>query len=110
MASEIVRVDALRSVGFGSISGTYTALGTPFSHPMRLVCLTNDTDENVFISFDGVGDNLIVTKGGFKLFDLSTNKEENNTFFAFMVGTKFYVKGSPSMGSVYLEAIYGQGE
>ncbi len=110
MASEIVRVDLLRTLPFGSISGTYTTLGSAFGHPMRMVCIVNDTDENLFFGFDGVNDNLIVPKNGFKLFDLSTNKEENNTFFAFSNGTQFYVKGSPSMGSVYLEAVYGQGE
>lgn len=110
MASEIVRVDALRTVGFASISGTYTALGAPFAHPMRMVCIVNNTDADLFFGFDGVLTNLIVPKNGFKLFDLSTNREENNTFFAFAVGTQFYVKGSPSMGSVYLEAVFGQGE
>ncbi len=110
MPAQIVRVDNLRTLPFGSISGTYAALGTSFAHPMRLICITNTTDALLTFSFDATVDNLIVPAGGFKLLDLTTNREESITFFVFAVGTQFYVKGSPGSGSVYLEAIYGQGE
>jgi|SRR5271166_1968369 len=110
MPSQVVRVDALRTLAFGSISGTYAALGTPFAHQMRLVKLTNNTNADLTFSFDAVTDNLIVPSGSFTLFDLTTNHTIPDTTFVFQNGTQFYVKGAPSLGSVYLEAIYGQGE
>ena len=110
MSSQVVRVDSLRSLAFGSISGTYAAVGTSFAHPMRLLCFTNLTNGNITVSFDGVNDNLIVPQNGFKLFDLVTNRREDQPYFVFQVGTQVYVKGSVSSGSFYVEAIYGQGE
>lgn len=110
MPSQIVSVDALRTLAFGSISGTYAALGIPFAHPMRMICIVNNTNGDLTFSFDTVNDNLFVPAGGFKLFDLTTNKNDPDTTFVFRIFTQVYVKGSPSSGSVYLEAIYGQGE
>ena len=110
MPSQTVRVDQLRTLPFGGISASYAPLGGAFAHPMRLVCISNNTDADLTLGFDGVTDNIFVAKGGFKLFDLTTNRDDNVQTFTFAVGTQFYVKGSPTSGSVYLEAIYGQGE
>lgn len=110
MSSQIVRVDALRSLGFGSISGTYAALGAAFAHPMRMVCIINNTNADLTFSFDTTNDNIFVPANGFRLLDVTTNREEAITYFVFATGTQFFVKGSPTSGSVYLEAYYGQGE
>lgn len=110
MGSQVVRVDALRSLAFGSISGTYAALGIPFAHTMRIVCISNNTNAELFISFDNINDNLFIPAFGFKLFDMTTNRNDPDQAFQFIIGTQVYVKGSPSSGSVYLEAVYGQGE
>lgn len=110
MPSQVVRVDALRTLAAGSISGTYAILGSAFSHQMRLVKLTNNTNGDLTFSFDGVLDNIFIPSGGFTLFDLTTNHTSNEPTFIFQSGTQFFVKGTPSTGSVYLEAIYGQGE
>lgn len=110
MGSQIVRVDAIRTLAFGGISGTYATLGTPFGHPMRMVCITNTTDALLTFSFDTINDNLIVPSNGFKLFDLTTNRSDPDVNFFFIKNTQVYVKGSPTTGSVYLETIYGQGE
>lgn len=110
MSSQIVRVDALRSKAAVSITGTYSTLGTVFAHPMRLICLSNNTDGDLTFSFDGTTDNLFIPAGGFKLFDLTTNRTDPDQSFVFATGTQVYVKGTPTLRSVYLEAIYGQGE
>jgi hypothetical protein len=60
---------------------------------------------------DGVTDQLIVTAGGFKLFDITTNhRPVNQDDFCFSNGTQWYVKqtAGPSSGSVYIEVIYAQ--
>lgn len=118
--SQIARVDLIRSVPFGSISGTYVALGSALTHVTRLICITNQTAGNLFFAFtsgntpasDGSADNLFIPAGGFKLFDLGTNREETNTTFALSLGTQIFVRQStaPVSGAVYLESIYGQGE
>lgn len=108
--SQVVRVDTLRSIGFASISGTYATVGTPFSHPMRLVKFVNITDGNLTISFDGVNDNDIIPAGGFALYDLTTNKILPDTTFVFQEGTQVFIKGTVTTGNFYVVAIFGRGD
>ncbi len=111
MTSQIAVIDSLRSLANGSISGTYAAVGNPFQHLTRLICITNNTDGDMFFSTDGSTNMLFVAHNSFKLFDISTNKEVNSPFYL-PAGTQFYVKQStaPTTGAVYIEVIYGQGE
>lgn len=111
MASNIARVDALRSLAFGSISGTYAALGTPFAHPMRVVRFINNTNGDIFVSFDGTTNNLFVPAGSFVLYDIASDDDPTDQF-RIVKGTQIYIKQSsaPSSGTFYLECIYGQGE
>lgn len=112
MSSQIVKFDILRSEAFGSISGTYTKLGTAFGHVVRLICLTNNTDGDMFISMDGVNDMLFLAANSFKLFDLYTNRDAVDNQFALCAGTQLWVRQStaPTKGAVYCELIYGNGE
>jgi hypothetical protein len=111
MASIIVSVDGLRSLGSGSISGTYAAIGTPFAHPMRLLKIINTCNTDMVISFDGINDNDYVPAGSFSLYDLTTNQYSTAGWF-FRINTQVYAKqtSAPGSGSVYVIAMYGQGE
>ena len=104
-------LDVLRTLAFGSISGTYTAVGSPQAYQARIICFTNTTDADMIFSMDGTTDQLIVPAGGFKLFDITTNhRPVNQDDFCFSNGTQWYVKqaSSPSKGSVYIEIVYAQ--
>lgn len=106
-------LEPLRSLAFGSISGTYAAVGTPSNHPCRIICFTNDTEGNVIFSRDPalVAGELFISAGGFKLFDISTNhKPSNQDDFVFEKGTQWYVKQleAPVSGSVYIEMVYAR--
>lgn len=106
-------IDPLRSLGFASISGTYAAVGVVFAHPVRVICVTNNTDADMFFSDDGVNNKLFLAANSFKLFDVCTNRDGGvNETLKFGVGVQFYVKEStaPSKGAVYIECIYASGE
>lgn len=107
---QVVSFDPIRTLAFGSILGTYVALGTPFTHAVRLVCLTNNTDGNLYFSTDASTDMLFVAAGSFKLFDLNTNRAEQLQYWVLPVRTQFYVRyiTAPTTGSVYLEALWGE--
>lgn len=111
MPSNIARFDQLRSLGFASISGTYAALGTALGHATRVIRILNDTDGDMLISVDAVNDNFFLPAGSFVLYDIASDDDPDDRFRV-SKNTQFYVKQStaPSSGSVYLEAIYGQGE
>lgn len=110
----VARADSLRSIAFGSISGSYAAVGSAIAHNWRIFKITNNTDGDMFISFDGTTDNLFVPMASFTLYDLSTNapplSEVDNLVLG--VGTQFYVKQSsaPTRGSLYVEGIYAKGD
>jgi len=109
----IVRADVLRSLAFGGISGTYAAVGTPLTVNWRMFRITNNTNGDLFISFDGTNNNLFVPASSFVLYDLSANAApvtESDTF-VMQVGTQFYAKQStaPSSGAVYVEGLYARG-
>lgn len=107
---QVVQIDNLRSLAFGSISGTYAAVGVPFLHPVRLICLTNTTDGDMLFSDDGVNDKLFIPAGGFKLFDLTTNRFNGAQYWVLPIHTQLYVKQStaPTLGAVYIECLWGQ--
>jgi hypothetical protein len=109
----VARFDALRTVAAGSITGSYAALGAPMAYNMRILKITNSTDGNLFISFDGTTDNDFVTAGGFVLYDFSTNANNvsNSDSFVLATNTQLYVKYSsvPSTGAVWATGIYARG-
>lgn len=107
--SNVAVLDTLRTLAFGSISGTYAAVGAAVAHPIRLICFTNNTDADMFFSDDGVNNKIFVAKGSFKLFDITTNRDNYDSYMALRAGTQFYVKQSsaPGSGAVYIEIIYG---
>lgn len=106
----VARFDALRSLAFGSISGTYAALGTPLTQNWREFCIVNNTNGNMTISADGTTDNFFVPANSFLLWDLSTNSPSISVTdtFVLSIGTQFYVKGTATSGSIYLEGIYAR--
>lgn len=107
---QVVTFDTIRTLAFGSISGTYAAVGVPLAHPVRLVCFVNNTDGDMFFSDDGVNNKLFVAAGAFKLFDIATNRFNSQNTWTIQQGTQFYVAEStaPSKGAVYIECLWGQ--
>lgn len=110
----VLRVDTLRSVAFGSITGSYAVLGAALTHLWRIFKITNTTNADMLISFDGTTDNVIVPAASFTLYDISTNSPPVNELDNFVVGkgTQLYVKyvSAPTSGSVYVEGLYAKGE
>jgi|SRR6185295_10497738 len=115
MSSNIVRFDAVRSLDIGSITASYTQLGTAFTHAMRVLHFINDTNGTYMISFDGVTDNFPVLAGGFTLYDLTSDQDSNETF-RYEKGSQLWIKylvapsASLTTDTIYCAAVYGKGE
>ncbi len=111
MSAKKVYFDTLRSLAFGSISGTYAAVGTPFTVEARIICFTNKTQGDMILSTDSsnASGQIFLPAGAFKLYDLTANlvpgKDDN---FVIAKGTQFYVKQvtAPVSGAVYIEDVY----
>ena len=107
--TQVVKFEAVRTLAFGSISASYAAVGTVTLYPARLVCITNNTNGDMYFSLDGSTNMLFVAKTSFKLFDFNTNRYNSDQTFVLQTGSQFYVKQvtAPSAGDVYIEVIYG---
>ena len=103
--------EEVKEKAFGDISATYTVLGTPTSNHVRVITFQNSTDQNIYISFDGVTDQLKVSSNSFKLFDLSSNKIRDDGLFI-GVSTQIYVRYESvlgTVGSVWVEVLAAEG-
>ena len=103
--------DLIRELAFGGISGTYAAIGTPFGNHIRLLGITNTTDQEIYITFDGIGDNLRMARNSFKDYDISTNKIQDDGLFL-ASGTQIYIKevsASVTEGDVWVEVLGAEG-
>lgn len=105
--------EPLRSLAFGSISGTYAAVGTPFQYPSRAVCFNNNTQGGMIFSRDPdlVAGEIFVAAGAGKIWDVATNhRAVNQDDCVFEVGTQWYVKqiSAPLSGAVYIETLHAR--
>lgn len=107
--AQIVRFETLRSLAFGSISGTYAAVGTALIHSARVIGIDNTTDADMLVSFDGVNNHTILIAHSGKIFDFTSNRAEPVGNLELPNHTAVYVKqvSAPSMGSVYVTSLYG---
>lgn len=104
---QAVLFDTLRQIAYSSIGSSFTAVGTPLTVNGRIICFTNTTDKDVYVSTDGSTNMLRIASGGFKLFDLETNKSSTGDNLM-PIGTQFYVAyvAAPSSGEFWIEVIY----
>jgi hypothetical protein len=102
------RPEELRSLAFGSVAAGYTALGGPMDNPVVNYKISNLTDANILVSFDGSTDHDIVAANGFVLYDIASNKGKGDVL-ALTKGAQVYVKresAAPTSGNVYLTVFY----
>jgi hypothetical protein len=101
--------DPIRVRAFGTINAVYSTLGTKLAHPARLLIFQNSTDVDLYISFNGVDDNLELLAYGYMIVDLTSNKTIPAGFYQ-PEGDQIYVKdqgAAPSLGKVSLSVVYG---
>jgi hypothetical protein len=98
--------EVLRSLAFSGVSGTYAKIGTPTLHPWRVLFISNTTDADMIISFDGVNDHMVIPTTQNASIDISANGLQGQQFVR--QGTQFWVKqvSAPTKGSVYVAGFY----
>lgn len=102
-----LQFEPLRTLAFGGISGTYAGIGTALSNPSRQLYIVNTTDVLLTFSDDGVNDHFVIPAMSYILLDTASNKTMLGGSFTISQGTRIYVKGAPTLGSVYLSTMYG---
>ena len=103
---QAIQYDTIRSIDSSTFSGSYQALGTPFTKPASIVKIVNNSGVLVTISTDGIHDMDVVPSNGFFLYDITTNAPHSGNTLFFPVGTQFLIKSTASIGLVYLVVLY----
>lgn len=102
-----IKAETLRSIAFGSISGTYANIGTVTLFPWKIFYISNTTDADMIISLNGgTTDHFVVPTKQSLSMDVSTNGIEQNEYL--QQGTQFAVKQvtAPTSGSVYVAGVH----
>ena len=95
-----------REIDSATFNNTFQVIGTPISHPSRILIFVNDSLINVKISWDGVNPAFTLLPGATVIIDESSNAV-SQAVLATSAGTQFYAKGAAaSVGKVYLSTFY----
>lgn len=108
-SSARIRFEPLRSLDFDFITGSYEPVGLPFANPVRILKVTNLTDENVLVSFNGIDDHDVVAANGFFLYDYTSNRTDSAGILEQPQGDRVYVKAEnllPDIGTLYVTIVY----
>lgn len=101
-------MEPVRTLAFGTISGTYMGIGLPLNHAIRMIFVQNLTDVTLMFSLDGINDHFPLPPNGFMLLDITSNKSLGEGYFI-AEGTRVYVRDlgpAPTLGAVYVTVMY----
>lgn len=87
----------------------WVAVGSPIEEPLRILKISNNTDQNIIISTDAATEMEFVAANGFSLWDLGANQDWQASTLQFARGTQFYVKAATApttTGDVIITGIY----
>lgn len=108
-SSARIRFEPLRSITGISITSSYQGVGLPFVNAVRILKVTNLSDEPIFISLNGIDDHDVVAANGFFLYDYCTNRSSVGGILEQPQGDRIYVRAVgtlPTLGSLYVTVVY----
>lgn len=103
--------EAIREVAFGGIGAAYAAIGTATEDMVRSITISNQTNAQVYISFDGVTNHLRIAANSFKLYDITSNKTRDDGYYlpAGTIISQKRVAGAPTTGDFWVEVMTAGG-
>lgn len=105
--------DELREIAFGAIGVQLTPIGEVFTNPIRILSIKNDTDADLYFSYDGVTLQEYLPAQTGMVLDFTSNS--GATVFPLMAsGTTIYVAQNavvaPTSGLVSISAYHCIGD
>ena len=111
-----VAFEPLRQTAFGAVTANYVIMGAPFNNPVRMLKIYNTTNQDIFISYDGVTNEDYLPAGTGQIYDYGSNKADAAGLFEQPAFRGIYIRhggAAPTSGSVIAVVIYasqgGQG-
>lgn len=100
--STSITFNPLISLDSSTLAGSYTAFGSGFTYPVRILHIVNNSDSDATISFDGgTTDHIFIPAGSFVLYDFGTNKGESAPALELKGGSPMMINGSAGTGLIY---------
>jgi len=102
-------LEPCRSLDFTALGVVYSTLGSPMMHPIRQIILQNSTDTEIWLSNNGIDDQIPMQPHSYMILDITSNKTIPVGFFL-AEGQQIYVRqrgGVPSVGTIDMSVIYG---
>lgn len=107
MSNNKLKAIPLTSFNTTGLSATYQAINSSgLSDACVILRITNDSNQDITVSYDGSTDNEYVRTGESLVLNAQSNSLPNSFVANFAQGTIVYVKGSSGTGSVYLSGYY----
>jgi hypothetical protein len=103
--TEKITWETLRSIDSATLTGGFSAIGTPLLHGSYILKLVNTSTVLVTISIDGVTDIDVAPPNGFWLYD-EGKVGQSGHIPAVPQGTQIFVKGPAGVGLIYLVTQY----
>lgn len=109
MASQatVIYPNPLQTIASSSITGTYQAIGSAITKPIRILEIVNNSTTDVTISWDGINDHGFVAAGAGVIYDAGTNRGTATSSMDFMP-TTFYAKGTAGTGAIYVVSFFAK--
>ena len=97
--------ETLRTIDATTFTGSFLPVGLKSVVAARVVQFQNQTDRDVFLSWDGINDNEFLKTGTNLVLDVTSNEVSDVGFFI-AKNTQFFVRGDVGTGIFYI-SIYG---
>lgn len=103
----IIQAVTLTSIDSSTLNGSYQVINaTGLPQGCVFVYITNASNKDVTVSYDGINDNEYVRASETKNLLFQMNALPNAHVATFAKGTKIYVKGTAGTGNIYVSGYY----
>ncbi len=101
-----ITLETEQSIAFGSIGVGFSAIGNPFTNPLRQMIISNLTDQILIFSVDGINDHLSLGSGS-KIVISSNDFSSSDVIPEFVQGTQVFVKLQLAVPAVGIAVVSG---
>ncbi len=109
MAKDIIVPIELQSVDTATIgAGAYSEVGNPLEGALCFIRITNDSNTDVFISYDGITDHEYIPAGDRIETYFQLNAAPNNYVAKLKEGAIVNIRGTAGVGLVYVSGYYNE--
>jgi hypothetical protein len=107
MAKNTIHTVPLSSFNSASVSGTYQPIITGgLAQSCFLLRITNDSNQDITISYDGVTDSDYILQGTANNIPPAYPNIPNGYLALFAKGLQIYLKGTAGTGNIYVAGYY----